>query len=33
MCHFLFPKLFIVMDNLDTSVFDYEFYWRGMQDE
>jgi hypothetical protein len=26
MCHFLFPRLFIVMDNLATSVFDYEFY-------
>jgi hypothetical protein len=33
MCHFLLPKLFIVMDNLATSVFDYEFYWRGMKDE
>ena len=33
MCHFLFPKLFIVMDNLATQVFDYEFYWRGMKDE
>lgn len=33
MCHFIFPKLFIVMDNLATSVFDYEFYWRGMKDE
>jgi len=33
MCHFLFPKLFIVMDNLATSVIDYEFYWRGMKDE
>jgi len=33
MCHFLFPRLFIVMDNLATSVFDYEFYWRGMKDE
>jgi hypothetical protein len=34
MCHFLFPKLFIVMDNKATSVFDdYEFYWRGMKDE
>ncbi len=33
-CHFTFPKLFIVMDNAATSVFDdYEFYWRGMQDE
>jgi hypothetical protein len=33
MCHFIFPRLFIVMDNLATSVFDYEFYWRGMKDE
>ena len=33
MCRFLFPKVFIVMDNLATSVFDYEFYWRGMKDE
>ena len=33
MCHFLFPKLFIVMDNLATNAFDYEFYWRGMRDE
>jgi hypothetical protein len=33
MCHFVFPKLFIVMDNLATEVFDYEFYWRRMQDE
>ncbi len=33
MCHFLFPKLFIVMDNQATSIFDYEFYWRGMKDE
>ncbi len=33
MCHFLFPKLFIVMDNMATSVFDYEFYWRGMKEE
>jgi hypothetical protein len=33
MCHFLFPKLFMVMDNLGTDVFDYEFYWRGMKDE
>jgi len=21
------------MDNLATSIFDYEFYWRGMKDE
>jgi hypothetical protein len=34
MCHLTFPKLFIVMDNVATSVFDdYEFYWRGMKDE
>ena len=34
MCHFTFPRLFIVMDNAATSVFDdYEFYWRGMKDE
>ncbi|MCK4578819.1 MAG: hypothetical protein KAU50_08510, partial [Candidatus Marinimicrobia bacterium] len=33
MCHFMFPKLFIIMDNQATSVFDYEFYWRGMQAE
>jgi hypothetical protein len=33
MCHFTFPKLFIVMDNEATSVFEYEFYWRGMKDE
>lgn len=33
LCHFLFPRLFIVMDNQATSVFDYEFYWRGMKDE
>jgi hypothetical protein len=33
MCHFVFPRVFIVMDNLATSVFDYEFYWRGMRDE
>jgi hypothetical protein len=32
-CHFLFPKLFIVMDNTATTVSDYELYWRGMQDE
>jgi hypothetical protein len=31
MCHFLFPKLFIVMDNEATNVFNYELYWRGMK--
>lgn len=33
MCHFLFPRLFIPMDNLATGVLDYEFWWRGMKDE
>ena len=33
LCHFTFPKLFIVMDNTASSVFEYEFYWRGMKDE
>jgi hypothetical protein len=33
LCHFIFPKVFIVMDNLGTQVLDYEFYWRGMKDE
>jgi hypothetical protein len=33
MCHFLFPKAFMVMDNLGTGIFDYEFYSRGMKDE
>jgi hypothetical protein len=33
MCHFLFPAIFPVIDNLATGVFDYEFYWRGMKDE
>jgi hypothetical protein len=28
----LFPKLFIVMDNLATGVFEYELYWRGIRD-
>jgi len=32
MCHFLFPKLFVVMDNLATGVSEYELYWRGMRD-
>jgi hypothetical protein len=31
MCHFLFPNLFIVMDNVATSVSNYEIYWRGMK--
>jgi hypothetical protein len=33
MCHFIFPKIFPVIDNLATGVFDYEFYWRGMRGE
>jgi len=33
MCHFLFPKLFPVMDNKATGLWEYEFYWRGMKDE
>jgi len=33
MCHFVFPKLFVVMDNRLTEPFEYEFYWRGMKDE
>lgn len=32
MCHFLFPNLFMVMDNWATDAFDYEIYWRGMRD-
>jgi hypothetical protein len=33
MCHFLFPKVFPVIDNWATGIFEYEFYWRGMKDE
>jgi hypothetical protein len=33
MCHFLLPKLIIVMDNKGTDVYEYEFCWRGMKDE
>jgi len=30
MCHFIFPKVFIVMDNLATGTTDdYEYYWEG----
>jgi hypothetical protein len=32
MCHFLFPNLFMVMDNWAIDVSDYEIYWRGMRD-
>jgi hypothetical protein len=30
--HFIFPKLFIVVDNKATGVSEYEIYWRGMKD-
>jgi hypothetical protein len=33
MCHFMFPKVFAVMDSTATGIFEYEFYWRGMKDE
>jgi hypothetical protein len=33
LCHFLFPKLFVPMDNEVIGRFEYEFYWRGMKDE
>jgi hypothetical protein len=33
MCHFLFPKLFLVMDNLATGVLDYGICWRTMKEE
>jgi hypothetical protein len=33
MCHFLFPRVFPVVDNFATGTFEYEFYWRGMRDE
>jgi hypothetical protein len=32
MCHFLFPKLFIVIDNKATGVGHYELIWRGLKD-
>jgi len=32
MCHFIFPRVFPVVDNKATGYFDYEFYWRGMKD-
>jgi aspartate aminotransferase len=31
--HFIFPKIFIVMDNLGTRVTSYDRYWPGMVDE
>jgi len=33
LCHFIYPKVFPVLDNLGTGIFEYEFYWRGMKDE
>ena len=33
MCHFMFPKLFLVLDNKATGIFEYEFCWRGLKDE
>jgi hypothetical protein len=32
MCHFLFPKLFIVIDGKATGLGHYELYWRGLKD-
>lgn len=33
MCHFMFPRVFVVMDHSVTGTFEYEFYWRGMKAE
>jgi hypothetical protein len=33
LCHFMFPKVFIVMDNLGTQVMIYDYYWQGMVNE
>jgi len=32
MCHFIFPNVFILMDNTATSVSEYEIYWTGMRE-
>lgn len=32
-CHFLLPKVFFVIDNLGTGIYDYELAWRNMKDE
>lgn len=32
MCHFMFPRVFVVMDHSVTGTFEYEFYWRGMKE-
>ena len=29
--HFIFPRVFIVVDNEATAVFPYEFMWTGLQ--
>ena len=31
--HFIFPKVFIVMDRLGTEVMPYDYYWQGMTNE
>lgn len=31
--HFMFPKVFIVMDRLGTEVMPYDYYWQGMVNE
>jgi len=33
LCHFMFPKIFIVMDRLGTEVMAYDYYWQGMVNE
>jgi hypothetical protein len=33
LCHFIFPKIFIVMDNVGTKVMAYDYYWQGMVNE
>ena len=31
--HFIFPKVFIVMDRFGTEVMSYDYYWQGMANE
>jgi hypothetical protein len=33
LCHFTFPRLFPVMDNTGTGIWEFEFFWRGMKEE
>jgi len=33
MCHLLFPKLFILMDNKATGIIDYGVWWQSMREE